>query len=366
MKTKQMWVLLAVVILTLALVGCGSGPKGTVVSLSDEDFKSDAGGKLLINNNSGTELAIFVGNIARGNFIGAIGTGANGRGKSRYFDIEKKLAGLPDVGTFIIRATTFAEFEKKGLAKIIEEDVVYTGLVTFNRNNPDRVEHDIFRGIDFTRKTFIHVQNNSQYVLELRLNAPDGEKVAVLSPRANPRKIWVKPNDDGLPLSLFATYLYLDPNTKEINAFTDEANVFGKAFEPEAAGSDLRVVSFDGPGSGGPKFNVAFVNFQNGTSVLLNFMTANGNYKRNDRGSLNTSPGRTDIYQIDASVKEYPGAGIYVPDTRTFHPIGTLRLLPGHRYEMAVRDSGGKLEAKIEDMGLKSVTDNIRVVLFAE
>jgi hypothetical protein len=96
-------------------------------------------------------------------------------------------------------------------------------------------------------------------------------------------------------------------------------------------------------------------------------MTANGNYKRNDRGTVNTSPGRSDIYQVDATGgREYPGAGIYVPDNREFNPIGTLKLQPGHKYDLVVRDVGGKLEAKIDDQGLKSVTESIRVDLFAE
>ena len=365
MRARKMMVVLMAIVLLLA-ISCGTAP-GTQVVIKDEDFKSEPGGKLIINNNSGSELAIFVGKVEKGNFIGAIGTGINNHGKSRIFNLEKKLTGLPAYGTFIIRATTFETLNRKGLSNINEEDVVYTGLVVYNRDSPDRAEHDIYRGIDFTQKTFIHVQNNSAYVLELRLGASDGEKVSVLSPRHPPKKIWVKPNDDGLPLSIFATYLYLDPNTKEMNAFSDSANVYGKSFEPEEAGFDLRVISFDGPGAGGPKFNVAFVSFTNTTSVLLNFMTANGNYKRNDRGTLNTSPGRMDIYQIDATDgKEYPGAGIYVPDQRQFNPISDVKLQPGHKYDMIVADINGKFEAKLTDKGLKSVADNIRVELFGE
>jgi hypothetical protein len=368
MKTKLTLVLLVAVIIALAMVGCIGGPKGTQIKLSDEDFKSDTGGKLLINNYSGSDLAIFVGNISKGNFIGAIGTGVNGRAMSRTFDIEKKLTGLPAVGTFIIRATTFSEFERKGLANINEEDVIYTGLVVYNKDIPERVEHDIYRGIDFTKKTFIHVQNNSEYVLELRLGSSDGEKVAVLGPRAGPRKIWVKPNDSGLALSLFATYLYLDPTTKEMNAFTDTANLYGKSFEPEPAGPDLRIIPFDGPGAGGPKFNVAFLSIQNGTAELFYFGTGEGNYRQNDRGSRSTSPGRSDIYQVDATGgKNYPTAGFYFPDQRKYYPLEKpLDLQPGHKYDIVVSSPSGVPVAKIEDKGLKSVTESIKVVLFGE
>jgi len=365
MKVKQMMFMLAAIVLLLAM-GCGTAP-GTQVVIKDDDFRSDSGGKLIINNNSGSELAIFIGKVERGNFIGAVGTGANNRARSRSFDIEKKMTGLPAYGTFIIRATTFDTLDRKGLSQINEVDVVYSGLIVYNRDSSDRVEHDIYRGIDFEQKTFIHVRNDSNYVLELRLGSPDGEKVSVLSPKQDNKKIWVKKNEDNLYLSLFATYLYLDPNTKEMNAFTDTEYLYGKAFEPFPAGTELEVIPFKGPGAGGPRYNVAFISFNNGTSSLMQLQKSENLNLRNDRGAFQTSGGRTDVYQIDATDgKDYPGMGIYIPDHRRFYSISNVKVQPGHKYDLVIRDVGSILQAKLEDKGLKSVSDNIRVELFGE
>jgi frataxin-like iron-binding protein CyaY len=315
-----------------------------------------------------TELAIFVGRPERGNFIGAIGTGANGHDKSRGFDLSK-IAGLPDKGTFIIRAATFKTVDGKGLAAITEEDIVYSGLIVYDKSSSDRVEHDIFAGIDTNQETFIHLTNLTNYVLELRLDSSDGPKVAVLSPRQSLKKVWIAPKTSGFAYMLFPTYQYLDPNTGELNVFSDDEYVNGKEFEPEPLGSDQREIKFSGPASGRPHYNVAFIRVQNDTDSLLQFQTAEGNYKRNDRGTLNTSPGRTDVYQIDAGSslagKVYTAAGFQI--SRRLYPIGQQTVLPGHIYELVATNMNGTYQASpLRDLGEKSVADNIRVNLFGE
>jgi len=365
-RTGSLLVMFVAVVMITTVISCGTTQKGTTVVIKEDDFKSDAGGKLTINNMSGVELAIFVGKVERGNFIGAIGTGASGRARSRAFNIDK-IAGLPQRGTFIIRATSFDNLNKRGLSGINEEDVIYSGLITFDKSNTDRLEHDIFRGIDASQQTFIHVSNETKYVLELRRGSSDGEKVAVLSPGQKYKKIWLQPDPTGFPLLLFPTYIYLDPSTGEINAFTDRENINGQRFEPEGLGSDQRVITFKGPTTGGPQYNVAFISFQNDTNSLLNFMTAEGNFKRNDRGTLNTSPGRTDTYQIDAGDrgKIYTVAG--VQSDSGFHSIGRLDVLPGHKYQLIVTQMNGPIQATpLIDMGVKSVAEDAVISLFGE
>jgi hypothetical protein len=369
MKKRQMAglaVMAMAAVMAITVIGCGTTSTGTKVVIKETDFRSDAGGRLTINNMSGTELAIFVGKVERGNFIGAIGTGASGRARSRAFDIDK-IAGLPQRGTFIIRATTFEKLNSRGLSGITEEDVVYSGLVVYDKSNQDRLEHDIFRGIDASQQTFIHVSNYSKYVLELRLGSSDGEKVAVLAPGQRYKKIWLQPDPTGFPLLFYPTYIYLDPTSGEINAFTDRENLTGQRFEPEGLARDQREISFRGPLTGGPQYNVAFISFQNDTNSLLNFMTAEGNYKRNDRGTLNTSPGRTDIYQIDAGDqgKIYTVAGVQ-SDTG-FHSIGGLDVKPGHKYQLIVTQMNGPIQAApLKDLGVKSVAEDITINLFGE
>ncbi|GHV90484.1 hypothetical protein AGMMS50268_09870 [Spirochaetia bacterium] len=358
----------------LLVFACGSAPTTNqngapyaTVTINDRDFQSEPSGKLKINNMSGVELAIFVGRVEKGNLIGAIGTGANGHPRSRQFDLNK-IAGLPQKGTLLFRATSFQTFNKKGLAGVTEEDVIYTGLIAFDRSSPDSIEQDIFRNIDGSQQTFIHVTNRSPYVLQLRLDSSDGDTVAVLAPGQRLKKLWISGRDDGLPYEFFPTYVYVDPKSGEMNAFSDKENVNGKRFEPEPAGTDVREITFTGPSSGGPQYNVAFIRLQNDTDSLLNFMTAEGNYKKNDRGTVNTSPGRTDTYQIDSSNaaagRMYTAAGIR--SDSGFSPIGRIDVLPGHIYELVVTNMNGTYQAAFNDVGIKSIVDSIRVDLFGE
>ncbi|MDR1933930.1 MAG: hypothetical protein LBQ57_14040 [Spirochaetales bacterium] len=371
MKKKYCAVFFAAFAVLLVLAGCASTEPAagtTVVTITDADFKSDAGGSLQITNMTSEELAIFVGKVERGNLIGALGQGANGRGKSRLFDLNK-ISGLPDRGTFLIRATTFSRLNEKGLAGITEEDVVYTGLITFDKKDPGaRIEHDIYKNIDVSRTTFIHVTNRSRYALQLRVDASDGDTVAVLAPGQRLKKIWMKPNDDGLPYEFFPSYAYVDARTGEMNVFSDPENVNGKRFEPEPMGPDVREITFTGPGSGGPQFNVAFVRFQNDTDELCNFMTAEGNYRKNERGSASTSPGRTDTYQIDSgsgkSGRTY--SALTVKTDSGFVKLNPLTVLPGYVYDLVFTKMDGTYRYDVKTGEQKSVADNIRFDLFGE
>ena len=363
--------MIAVAVMLIGLkTGCGTTPTaepGFQLHIGPEAFASDPGGRLRVTNHSGSELAIFVGRVERGNFIGAIGTGADGRPQSRTFDLNR-ITGLPQRGTFILRATTFTELNRRGLAGITEEQVIYSGLVWWD-NLTDNIEHDIFRGIDAGQNTFIHVSNNSRYVLELRLGESTGERVAVLGPRQQFRRIWVQPDPLGLPLTLFPRYIYMDPRTGTLNAFSDDINFRGRSFEPETAGQHLAVINFDGPAAGGgPRFNVAFIEVQNNINSLIMFQNVPGNLIRNDRGTFGTPPGRTDSFQLDTGEfgRRYPAAEIRT-DFGDF-PILDLRerdLMPGNRYQLVIEDVSG-IRTRLVPLGLRDVSADIHVDLFAE
>jgi hypothetical protein len=371
MKKKAGLIFFAVFGVLLILAGCAGSPPvpagTTTVTINNDDFKSEPNGKLRITNMSSVELALFAGKVEKGNFLGAIGTGANGRDKSRLFDLNN-IAGLPEKGTFLIRATSFTRLNEKGLAGVTEEDVIYTGLITYDKKDSERREHDIFRNADDSQTTFIHVTNRSPYALQLRLDSSDGETVAVLAPGQRLKKIWLKPNPDGLPYEFFPSYAYVDTRTGEMNVFSDRENVNGKRFEPEPMGPDVREITFTGPGSGGPQFNVAFIKFQNDTDGLLNFMTAEGNYKKNERGSTSTSPGRTDTYQIDSgsstSGKTY--TALTIKTDSGYVNLNPLTVIPGYVYEMVVTKMNGTYQYDIKQGEQKSIAENIRFDLFGE
>lgn len=352
----------------LVLATCGSSPSGTtILRISDADFASDRNGILTITNYTSFDVAVFAGKVERGNYMGAI----KARG-SRTFDISK-LPNIPERGAFLFRVTSYQTLSKKGNVGISEEDVVYTGLVAYDLSRPDRrIEKDIFAHVDDQMDTFIYVSNLTKYVLELRLDNSDGEKVGILSPGQRNKKLWIKKQPDGLPYRFFPTYIYVNPNTGDIDAFTDEVNKDGPRFEPMAASSEgLRVIEFLDPSTrpGGKQYNVAFIRLQNDTNGLLSFETARNAYRKNQRGSVNTNPGNTDVYELAADTGEagrtYTNLGVE-HDSGHFVFAPPITFKPGYEYTIVVTQMNGNYQHAVRELGLKSEVEENRINLFLE
>jgi hypothetical protein len=346
--------------------GCAGGPAVARVRIQAADFQSDASGILEIRNWTGFDVAVFAGKVERGAYLGAVRARS-----SRYFDL-KKLAGIPQKGAFLFRAAAISAVDSKGFAGLSEEDVVYTGLVAYDLGQPDRkISKSIFTGADEEQETFIYVSNVTRYVVELRIDSPDGEVAAVLSPGQRNKKLWIKPQADGLPYRFFPTYIYVNPNTGEMDAFTDEVNKSGPRFEPSTPGSDVRVITFDDPATrpGGKVYTVAFITLQNDTNGLLSFETAQGNYKKNTRGTVNTNPGQSDVYEVASDSgpagRTYTNMGVEHDSGRmTFAPPVTLK--PGYQYSLTVTTMNGNYQYAIRELGLKSEVENNRIDLWNE
>jgi hypothetical protein len=363
-------VLVLVLIVAAATTGFAGGESQkdgtTVMKINEADFRSDKNGLLKITNYASFDVAVFAGKIERGNFIGAI----KSKG-SRDFDISK-LPNIPQKGAFLFRVTSFQTLNRKGKVGITEEDVVYTGLVAYDLSRPDRrIEKDIFAHVDDQQETFIYVSNVSKYVLELRLDSSDGEKVGVLSPGQRNKKLWIKKQPDGLPYRFFPTYIYVNPNTGEMDAFTDVENKDGQRFEPRAAGVQVRVVEFKDPQNqpGGKQYNVAFIRLQNDTNGLLSFETARNAYNKNTRGTVNTNPGDADTYEIAADTgpdgRTYTNMGVEHDSGHfVFAPPVTLR--PGFEYTIVVTQMNGNFQHAYKELGQKSEVDSNRIDLFLE
>ena len=369
MRVKQMvmaLVLIAAATAVFAGGGSDAAPGTTVMKINEADFQSDRNGLLKINNYASFDVAVFAGKVERGNFIGAI----KARG-SRDFDISK-LKDIPRKGAFLFRVTSYQTLNKKGKVGITEEDVVYTGLVAYDLTRPDRkIEKDIFAHVDEKQETFIYVSNITKYVVELRLDSPDGEKVGVLSPGQRNKKLWIEQQPDGLPYRFFPTYIYVNPNTGEMDAFTDIENKSGTRFEPRAASAQVRVVEFKDPATKpeGKQYNVAFLRLQNDTNGLLSFETAQNMYNKNTRGSVNTNPGDTDTYEVAADTgptgRTYTNMGVeHDSGHLVFAPPVTLK--PGYQYTIVVTQMNGIYQHAYKELGPKSEVESNRIDLFLE
>jgi hypothetical protein len=344
----------------LVLAGCATPPEGTtIMKINEEDFTSDAKGILRINNFTNFDVAIFAGKVGRGNYMGAI----HAKG-SRTFDITKIQSSLARKGAFLFRAVSYETLSRNGKANIEEKNVIYTGLVAYDLDRPDRtVERDIFANVDDKEQTFIYLSNPTKYVVELRLDSPDGDKVAVLGPGERNKKVWIKEQEDRLPYRLFVTYVYVNPNTGELDAFTDIENKSGKRFEPRADdGSSLQVITLPDPTTRpeGKQYNIAFIQLQNDTNGLLNLQPTEGMYIKNTRGSRSTREGDTDTYEIAADTgdtgKTYTNLGVE-HDSGYFKFIPPQTVRPGYVYNVIVTRMSGNYQYVWQDLGRKEEAD---------
>jgi hypothetical protein len=368
MMKKTVFGLIIALAVVMVLAGCFSAPAGTtVLDINPDDFQTDKNGILKITNFASFDVAVFAGKVERGNFMGAI----KARG-SRDFDLSK-ISDIPRKGAFLFRATSYQQLSKKGKVGITEEDVVYTGLVAYDLDRPDRKsEQNIFANVDDAGETFIYVSNITKYVLELRIDSADGETVGVLSPGQRNKKLWIKPQADGLPYRFFPTYRYIDAGTGEIDSFTDEVNKNGPRFEPRGQGGQLRVIEFLGPGKdlGGVKeYNIAFVRLQNDTNGLLSFETGRAAYLKNTRGTVSTNPGDSDVYEIASDTgpdgRTYTNLGVEADSGHvTFSPPLTFK--PGYEYALVVTSMNGNIQHAIKDLGLKVQAEENKINLFGE
>jgi hypothetical protein len=359
---KAMGKMIGILVMSaLFIAGCVSAPPEgtTVMKINEADFASDQNGLLRINNFTNFDVAIFAGKVGRGNYLGAI----HAKG-SRLFDITTIQGSLARKGAFLFRAVSYETLSRNGKANIEEKNVVYTGLVAYDLDRPDRiVERDIFAMVDDKEQTFIYLANPTKYVVELRLDSPDGEKVAVLGPGERNKKIWIREQEDRLPYRLFVTYVYVNPNTGELDAFTDIENKNGKRFEPRGDdGSSLQVITLPDPTTKpeGKQYNIAFVKLQNDTNSLLNLQPTEGMYLKNIRGSRSTREGDTDTYEIAADTgdagKTYTNLGVeHDGGYFKFAPPHTVQ--PGHIYNVIVTSMSGSYEHIWQDLGKKEEAD---------
>jgi hypothetical protein len=363
---NRFWII-AALMLVMDFTGCVSPPPEgtTVMKINEEDFVSDPKGILRINNAASFDVAIFAGKIERGNYMGAVHARSN-----RLFDITKIQDSLIRKGAFLFRAVSYETLNKKGKAQITEENVIYTGLVAYDLDQPDRtVERDIFARVDNKEETFIYLANPTKYVVELRLNSADGDKVAVLGPGERNKKVWIQAQEDGLPYRLFVTYVYINPNTGELDAFTDTENKGGKRFEPQTSGgSSLQVITLPDPTTRpeGKQYNIAFLKLQNDTNGLLNLQTAPGMYLKNIRGTRSTREGDTDTYEIAADTgdvgKIYSNLGVeHDAGFFKFDPPQIVR--PGYEYYVMVTQLNGNYGFVWEVLGPKGEVESNQVFL---
>ncbi len=362
-KNKLLVALVAAMALVAALPLSAAKKKDGSVTLKKKDVSFDNKvGSLTINNETSDELVVFAGRVEKDAVLGGIHKNSTG-----FFDL-RQIPGIPASGSLLIRAAQYEVY--KGKARVTEDDVVWTGLVVYNLNDPsDKSLISIYRGIDTTRQTCIYASNLSpNFVLELRLDTPtQGDVIATLPPLLRNKQIFLAPKPDGTAYDVYPTYIYVNPKTGEKSAMT-ASDADAEIVDPEPVGMDMNVLEFRGPSVNNVSYKVSFLRVTNNTKKGLEFKNGT-RLLANQRGRRNTLSGRMDTYEIASEMgpggQSYDGLFGRFPGNVEVK-LGEVNLKPGYVYEVKFTQKDGNYECGFREVEKKSLVESDRISLFGE
>jgi hypothetical protein len=372
MKLKKLMIVLAVIVSSLAIGGCGSvksndrnplienDPGKGYASIDAKDlFKEGGNGSLTINNQASFDMIIFAGKVANNNVLGGIKAG-----KSRTFDLTK--LSLPAKnGCFLIRAASYDTYTRKSY-RVTENEVLYSGLVVYDLNNPkDKTNLNIFAGISQTEKEYIYVSNTSKFVLELRLDNPNGEKIATLAPLQENKRIFLTPLAQGMPYQFYATYVYIDPSTNEMKSFVAKDRSERQRRIPSNEG--VNPMAFPGPkDTSDISYLVGFLRMKNDTSESLNFMDGT-TWLPDQKGRRLVESGQFATFEIPAmsgaAGQVYTNLNMEFDSTKSLR-LNALSVRPGVVYDLTITTKNGNPAYDIRETDYKDKLEDMRISLF--
>jgi hypothetical protein len=292
MRVKQNLVLLAAIAVLLAVAGCGtvSGSQDSSARQAarvDVKWTDDATGYLTVENDIAEDLILFAGSINNRNILGGVNKLA-----SRRVDFFDKLG--ESSGTFLLRAVKEEVYRSKG-SGLNSDDIVFAGLVVFDKNNPRQIVINIQRFLGGSAE--IRMNNDTNMVVQIRVDRPDGPTLTTLAPLERNKVVYMDPNPDGY--TFFPVYQYYDRATQGIRSITAQSLYDGEFMMPEIPrpGRDTPVVNFNHKPEGlfSPFATVIVSNELQGRAV---FFTQGGNRKTNQNGTRAINPG-SETYELD-------------------------------------------------------------------
>jgi len=374
MKKRNLVILLAAIIMSLAM-GCETVKKvdqnpviqtdqgKDYTSIDSKDlFKEGGSGSLTITNKASFDVVIFAGKVTNNNVMGGIKSG-----KERSFDL--KTLGLPGKnGSFLIRAASYNTYTNKKL-RVTEEDVVFSGLVVYDLNNPyDKTHLNIFFGVSENSEEYIWVSNKSQFVLELRVGTPNGEKLATLAPSQVNKAIPLAQNKQGnatMPYEFYPTYVYIDPKSNEIKSFTAKGQQDRYRSMPSA--TRVTPMEFFGPSdTSSISYLVGFLRISNQTNQSLNPRNG-GTWLFDQKGIPLVEGGQIQTFELPALSGEagQPYTGLDIEfDRWPVMPINRIDIKPGWVYDLVITTKDGRPAYDVRQTERKDYLQNMQMTLF--
>jgi hypothetical protein len=304
-------------------------------------------------------VIIFAGKVANDNVLGGIRTG-----RSRTFDISA--LSLPSQnGSFLIRAASYTTYSRKD-RRITEADVLYTGLVVYDLNDPrDATNINIYAGINQEQSEYIYVSNTSRFVLELRVDNPNGDKLATLAPLQENKRVFLSPLPQGMPYNFYATYVYIDPSTNEVKSFSARSRAERQRAIPDA--ESVRPMVFSGPSDTSDiAYQIGFFRVKNDVSEGFNLMDGT-EWLADQKGRRFVASGQLQTFELAALSGDagqlYTNLNLEFDSTKTLR-FNRVLIKPGIVYDVSITSQNGSYVYDIRETAYKDKLEDMRVSLF--
>jgi hypothetical protein len=364
MKKKVGWLTAVAVMAIITVLGCGSTPeKGDQSStarearraVSTDIYNDEPNGILEIQNNTKVPLVLFAGSISNQSMLG--GVRAN---SPRTFDIFDDLPAGSNHGTFLLRAVQESVYTAKG-SSLEENDVIYAALVTYDRNNPRPIKRIIQESLGGNAQVIIN--NDSDMVLEIRLNRRDAAPITTLGPWERDKVIYLEPNTRGY--TYFPVWQFYDKASGGIRSIQPAGLDDTYQMAPVIPGGNRTV----------PRLPFALNNtdsiFTPFATLIVRNESRNGIFFQQGTNPL-TSQGGMEIinpgdetFELDLNRQPVLVIGGYTIDigrgVSNYIPVPEFRYEAGYNYVLRLRADGTL--APIERVSKMDITGDLRINL---
>ncbi|MDR2102496.1 MAG: hypothetical protein LBP42_00155 [Treponema sp.] len=358
--------LIGMALITAMCLSCGtmerggsfSTPREAQKEVTADIYKDEPGGTLTIDNRMDMPLVLFAGSIANENMIGGIR--AN---DTRNFEIFDDVPSGSSHGFFLLRAVRESDYTAKG-SKLEEDDIRYAALITFDSNSPRPVKRIIQR--DLGGEAQILVNNDSDLVLELRINSRDGQAITTLSPWERDKVVYLDPNSRGY--TFFPVWQFYDKSSGGIRSIQPEGLEGSYQMRPVMPGGSQPIPRLPFSLSDMNELFTPFatltvrnetfngINLQRGSSPL----TSQNGYEMINPGA--------ETFELDLSNQRAMVIGGLTIDIgrgrSAYLPVSEYRYEAGYNYVLRLRSDGTL--AEIEPLGQMDIMGDLKISLANE
>lgn len=340
-------VLLLVMGLVLGLTGCptddnGGGDDGGGGGKYDQyyagTFRNNQNGTVEVVNNTSYDMLLFTGEIISVNYL--VGGVKSGTRSNVNFSNESDY----QVGGYkLLRAVKQSEFD-------VHQDqsrVDHTAMVTYGEGR--RFTTDIRSTTDGDYQYTVY-NRSRDYGLELRLNSPEGQKVAYLT-KGEVRRIIQSPNQT--ELTLYPVWVAFNNQSKSIVTFTPTDTLSALDIQPKRSNEDVSPYYFPLGGTNiiqFPDVDLPFATIlvRNNGPLNANLRIAN-TIRTAESGYTGISSGSRESYEI-RSTGEGLNLNLAMSQQQTVVPVrfednpgaATVTIQNGYVYNIALNlKSGG-------------------------